>query len=124
MMAYRYACGNIISGCFISIPELFLNFRDSFHTADGPSEKTLLDRYDDYDLLVLDDLGVQNTTDWSFQLLYMLINRRYDNMDPMIITSNYSLSELQEQMKDDRIPSRLYEICDVIEQKHQYRHTL
>ena len=122
-MAYKFACSETITGSFITVPELLLEFRNTYNEK-IMTETGLLNYYSGVGLLVLDDLGVQDTTAWSFQLLYMLINRRYNELLPIIITSNYNLSELAEKMEDDRIPSRLYEICDVIEQKHQYRHLL
>ena len=31
-------------------------------------------------MLVLDDLGVQKSTDWAFMMVYSLISYRYDNL--------------------------------------------
>jgi DNA replication protein DnaC len=121
-MAFNHACGTMLSAAFIGVPELLMEFRETFGKNAEETERQVLDRYSSVGLLVLDDLGTQITTDWSWQMLYILINRRYDDERPIIITSNYSLNELRDKTDDARIPSRLYEMCDVIENKENYRH--
>lgn len=46
------------------------------------------------DLLVLDDLGAEKTTDWASERLYVLVNERYNRRLPTIVTTNESLDEL------------------------------
>ena len=122
-IAYQWACRAVLRTEFIGVPELLLEFKNSYGNKWDETETQLLDRYARTGLLVLDDIGVQNTTDWAYQLLYILINRRYDEERPIIFTSNYSLEELREKLDDERIPSRIYEMCDVVSCKKQYRHT-
>jgi DNA replication protein DnaC len=100
-----------------------MQFRETYQKVSQETDREVLERYGKVGLLVLDDFGTQNTSDWAFTMLYMLINRRYDDMSPTIITSNYSLEELADKLEDDRITSRLYEMCDVIHNTKQYRHT-
>lgn len=112
---------------FISIPELLLKFKNSYsvkqnHNYDEDYEKKdtendLIERYSEIPFLVLDDFGVERITDWSFQLLYIIINRRYENEKKTIFTSNFSLKELAERLGDDRIPSRIQQMCEVVESK-------
>lgn len=45
-------------------------------------------------VLVLDDLGREKVSEWVVDRLYVLINRRYNEMLPTIVTSNYPMSEL------------------------------
>ena len=65
-------------------------------------------------LVFLDDLGAESPTGWVLEQLYMLINTRYMQMRPMIITSNLSLEQIGQAL-GDRIASRLVEMCDVVE---------
>lgn len=120
-VAFQQACRSPISAFFITVPELLLQFRATYDSAED-TEQSLLDRLSKVGLLVLDDFGTQATSDWAYQMLYMLINRRYDNMLPVIITSNYDLQRLEDSLDDKRITSRLYEMCDIVENKKQYRH--
>lgn len=46
------------------------------------------------DLLIIDDLGMDNFSDWSTSRMRLAIDTRYDTGKPTIITSNYSRSQL------------------------------
>ena len=106
-----------LSFIFINIPELLLKFRSTFSDDSEETEQEILERYTEVDLLVLDDFGVEKITDWSFQMLYILINRRYEYMKKTIYTSNFNLEQLAEKLGDDRIPSRIQEACEEINLK-------
>ena len=120
-IALQQALRSPVSSFFITVPEMLMQFRESYK-GDGETEREILDRLSKVGLLVLDDFGVQATTDWAYQMLYMVINRRYEDELPVIVTSNYDLAELANSMADDRITSRLYEMCDIVFTKTQYRH--
>lgn len=74
------------------------------------------------DLLVIDDLGKERCTEWTMSQLYSIINDRYEDMRPTIITTNYSPESLAAAMippggdrtKIDAIVSRLRESCAVV----------
>lgn len=102
---------------FIPVPELLLEFKSSYshNREDAPDEMELIKKYSEIDLLVLDDFGVEKITDWSFQLLYIVINRRYENLKKTIFTSNFNLEQLAEKLGDDRIPSRIQQMCEIIQ---------
>lgn len=111
----HFMTGKRTEALFISVPELLFEFKQSYDRKSEITENTLVDKYSKIPLLVLDDFGVERTTDWSFQLLYIIINRRYDNMKKTIFTSNLSLLQLAEKLQDDRIPSRIQQMCKIIE---------
>ena len=46
------------------------------------------------DLLIIDDLGKETTTEHNLSLLYRIINRLYENEKPIIITTNCSSKDL------------------------------
>ena len=102
---------------FITVPELLLEIRDSFSEKSNRLEKEIVETYSDVEYLILDDLGVEKVTDWSMQTLYLIVNRRYEQLKPTIVTSNYSLNELSDRMQDKRIASRLLAMCKVIKLK-------
>lgn len=67
-----------------------------------------------YDLLVLDDMGIEQRTEWSVSELEYLIDERYKAMKPTIITSNYSLGALRDLyggIEGERIASRIAGCC-------------
>lgn len=98
---------------WISAPDLLLEIRNTFRDGSERSELSVIEQYSECDLLVLDDLGAEKTSEWSLQTLYTIIDRRYREERQTIITSNLSLDELAEKV-DDRIASRLSELCRVV----------
>jgi len=65
-------------------------------------------------ILVIDDLGVTKETEWEIQTFYQIIDRKYEDMIPTIITSNLGLDEISKKM-GDRIASRIAGMCQVFE---------
>ncbi len=57
-------------------------------------------------LLILDDLGAAKATEWTEEITYRLINRRYNHMLPTLITTNLVINELRAYL-GDRVTSRL-----------------
>ena len=72
-------------------------------------------------LLILDDLGAQSPTAWAEEKLYQIINYRYVNRIPTVITSNVNPRDM-----DGRIASRLKDpfITRVVMQVPDYRDPL
>ena len=98
---------------FVKISEFFNQIKRSY---DDPelSEQTILDRYSETDILFFDDFGMERPTDWALSLLYLLVDRRYENLKTTIFTSNHSLGQIAEKFGDDRITSRIQRMCKVI----------
>lgn len=61
-------------------------------------------------LLLLDDLGAAKASEWTEEILYRLVNDRYNAMLPGLFTSNVPLREAL----GDRIASRLAEMCQQV----------
>ncbi|HSH50403.1 MAG TPA: ATP-binding protein [Bacteroidales bacterium] len=104
---------------FVSIPNLLEEIKASFSNNQStqiPQRSTndILEHYSNLDFLILDDLGTEQTTDWSLNILRMIINNRYENLLRTIITSNLDLEELSVQV-DDRVSSRISEMCQIID---------
>lgn len=78
-------------------------------------EQEIIDRYSFLPILGLDDLGMEKMTEFVVGILYEIIDSRYMNKPGgLIITSNLKISELAHKLGDDRIPSRLAQMCKVI----------
>jgi DNA replication protein DnaC len=103
MCAYGYR------GRFVSVQELLLECRDSFRK-DGSGLGDLLEELCGRGLLLLDDLGTENSTAFSRETMGQIVDRAYRNERPLIVTSNYPLEELTQRL-DDRTVDRLIEIC-------------
>ena len=64
-------------------------------------------------LLVIDDIGAEKASEWTAERLYTIIDHRYANCLPLIVTSNLPPSKLAEQT-GERSASRLAEMCEVV----------
>jgi DNA replication protein DnaC len=93
-----------------SLPRLLNEIRDT-HRAER-SHVDLLDRLVQVDLLHIDDVGAERTTDWVLEELYSIVNGRYEDERSMVITTNIlDRAALCEQITE-RTVSRLTEMCD------------
>ncbi len=86
---------------FITVPDLLDMLRFAF----SDPETTFEARFEEIrnaNLLILDDFGTQNATAWAQEKLFQIINYRYINKLPTVITTNLMLDEIE-----SRIRSRL-----------------
>lgn len=68
-------------------------------------------RYRDASVLLLDDLGAERKpTEFTEEINFRLINWRYENHKPTLITSNLLPKEIAARL-GDRVTSRLIEMC-------------
>ena len=92
----------------MGVPTLFLTVPDLLDTlrfAYNDPEATFEQRFEEIrtsPLLILDDFGTQNATPWAQEKLFQLLNYRYINKLPLVVTTNLSLEEIE-----GRIRSRL-----------------
>ena len=106
---------------FITIPDLLDTLRYAY---DDPAV-TFEERFEEIRkarLLVMDDFGTQNATAWAQEKLFQILNYRYINHLPLVITTNLSLGEIE-----DRISSRLQDpelVTRVMIQATDYRRPL
>ncbi|MBQ2676220.1 MAG: ATP-binding protein [Clostridia bacterium] len=70
------------------------------------SDTTTLENIKNCDLLILDDLGTEFTTQFITSVIYDIINTRILNGKPTIINTNLNLEELESKYSD-RIVSRI-----------------
>ena len=106
----------------ISISKLLSIIKDSFDKHGDLGEADVLNTVRDASLLVLDDLGVEYKTAWAYEKLYAIIDTRYRSGKPTIITTNFTLDTLRENLAtidlrtratdpSERIFSRITEMC-------------
>jgi len=112
----------------ISISRLLALIKDSFDKHDSYGETDVLNTIRDANLLVLDDIGVEYKTAWAYEKLYAIIDTRYRANKPTIITTNFTLDALRENLAtvdlksrlrdpSERIFSRITEMCAFHEMK-------
>ena len=96
-----------------SLPRLLAEIRTTYDDDSDRTYTALLDRLTEVDLLHVDDVGTEKTSDWVLEQLYSIINARYEEERAVIITTNLKRDELAAQIHE-RTVSRLEEMCELI----------
>ena len=73
----------------------------------------IVDRLCRYPLLIIDDFGIERETDYTLEQIYNIVDSRYRNQRPLIVTTNLALGELKDpqDVAHARIYDRLLEMC-------------
>src|SRR5437762_292867 len=105
---------------FSNFQALIQEIQASFDSDEVPSKSELLRPLLECDLLVLDELGSQKPTTFVQDILYYVINSRYNDERTTIFTTNYtdappdSKEEPLHARIGARLRSRLYEMAALI----------
>lgn len=79
---------------FITMIDLLAKIKATFNGQSPENEEKLMRLYKNVDLLILDDMGKELPTPWALSKIFELVNARYENYKPVIVTSNYTPAEL------------------------------
>lgn len=76
-------------------------------------ESTIINRLNKAKLVIFDDFGAERSTDYVAERAYSIMNSRYSSKLPMIVTTNLSLREIEQEqsVKYKRIYDRILENC-------------
>lgn len=116
---YTVAC---IANCLIEkmLPVICVNadsllsrIKDTYKKWGKEVEEDVLRGLDNADLLIIDDLGTEQDTEWTRTKIYNILDSRYRNGLPLIITTNLSLMELKNRY-EKRTYYRILEMCTPI----------
>ena len=107
---------------FKTCADLLSDVKEAYDSKDKRDQE-IMNIYKTVDLLVIDDLGKERCTDWSMSVLYQIVNARYENNKPIIITTNYSHDGLIKAMTPNgsdatrikAIISRLFEMSTKVQ---------
>ena len=108
-------------GIFYDTRDLLRVIRGTYDPMNQTAEIDVLRPVMEADMLVLDDLGAEKTSEWVEETLNHIVNARYSAQRTTVLTSNY------EEKGDDttdpdslvvrigyRMRSRLHEMCDLV----------
>lgn len=108
-----YGAVRLLSGCGVRTrwvattgPDLYAALRPR-HGIDSEAE---FRRYRDARLLLVDDLGAAKPSEFTEEINFRLINHRYENELPTLMTSNVLPKQLKDRL-GDRVASRIAEMC-------------
>ncbi len=83
---------------FLTVPDLLDMLRFSYDSEDTTFENRF-NEIRNASLLILDDFGTQNATGWAQEKLFQIINYRYINKLPLVITTNLSLDDVEARFR-------------------------
>ncbi len=97
---------------YIVYTDLLQEIRDSYEDSNGESELKLISSVQEIPVLLIDDLGTEKASEFASNILYQIIDKRYREERPIILSTNFSIQELQERFSimGERIFQRLLEM--------------
>ena len=98
------------------IPVLMTNVTkivDTYGEVPLADKASMMESIRNYDLLIIDDLGAERSTEYAKEILYKVINGWYCTGKPLIVTTNLPVKSLRETVDESlsRIYSRVLERC-------------
>jgi DNA replication protein DnaC len=102
----------IVEPIFWNVSELFHELRSDFDRQQGQKMHIEDQIMQHKGILFLDDIGSEKVSDWVLETFYLIINSRYNEMSPIIFTSNFNIGEIATRL-GERIASRIVESCDI-----------
>ena len=94
----------------VSINKMLERIKKTYSSYGKEGEETVLKSLSNADLLIIDDLGTEQISEWSQAKIYNIIDARYRNELPIIVTTNIKVTDLEE-MYHKRTYDRLMEMC-------------
>jgi DNA replication protein DnaC len=87
-----------VPALFITVPDVLDQLRFAYQDPDSTFEK----RFEEIrraPLLILDDFGTQNATEWAEEKLFQILNFRYTNQLPLVVTTNLPLDDIEPRLR-------------------------
>ena len=102
---------NNIDILFLILPEFLEELRFSFQNGGEFNEAEIMQRAEKAKILILDDLGAHNYSEWTKNKIFTLLNYRLNHQLPCVITTNLTIDEM-DTVIGSRFISRILEMCD------------
>jgi DNA replication protein DnaC len=109
------------SGLFYDTRDLLRMIRSTYDPSIRTTELEILRPVMNTEVLVLDDLGAEKTSEWVEETMNLIVNTRYNERRMTLFTSNYlDIPDDTDQNSllfriGHRMRSRLHEMCDFVE---------
>jgi len=107
-------CAACIANALIDkgVPVLMTSF-PSVLKVDSFEVNDMIRQAQEYDLIVLDDVGVERESDYALEVAFQFIDARYRTGKPLIVTTNLTVQEMAsvQNIKLKRIYDRILEMC-------------
>ncbi len=94
----NYAVQMGVPALFITVPDLLDTLRFAYNDPHATFEQRF-EQIRRAPLLILDDFGTQNATSWAQEKLFQIINFRYINRLPLVVTTNLALDQIEARIR-------------------------
>lgn len=91
---------------FMNAPDLLDHLRATYQPNSELGYDQLFDRVKDIDLLILDDLGTENPSPWAQEKLFQIIDYRYTQSRPTVITTNTRVEDMEDRLRSRLLDNR------------------
>lgn len=102
------------SVAYVSAPDILFQLERAHFSYDYTEEQEILSTLSECDLLIIDDLGTEFTTNYTTSQIYNFFNNRILRKKPIIINTNFTIKEL-ENAYTQRFVSRIMGSCDKLD---------
>lgn len=96
---------------FLTVPDLLDELRAGYGDGAGGFERRF-EQVRSAPLVVLDDFGTHNATEWAGEKLFQILNHRYINRLPVVITTNLAIEQIDPRLRsrilDPELVDRIY----------------
>lgn len=76
----------------VSINGLLSRIQKTYNSWGKEAESDIIRSFINADLLIIDDLGTEKSSEWSRSMIYNIVDSRYRSKLPLIITSNLEIN--------------------------------
>lgn len=117
-----------IQPLFITVPDLLDSLRFTYQDPNASFEERF-EKIRQSPLLIMDDFGTQSATPWAKEKLFQIINYRYINKLPLVVTTNLMLGEIEgrirSRLEDKALTKHVYiEANDYRQHDDDFQHEL
>lgn len=99
---------------YVVFSDLIAAIKDSFNNeGSAHTESRIMAAAKDARVLILDDLGAEQVTEFVTNRLFDILNYRCNHNKPLVVSSNLSSQQIGD-LYGKRIASRLWEMCELV----------
>jgi len=99
----------MIPATITSFPKILADLQSDIHI----NRNRYLHQLNEYDLLAIDDFGVERSTEYAWEIMFSIVDERYKVKKPLIITTNLTPGMLRAETRitEQRVYNRILEMC-------------
>ena len=109
---YQYEARKV--ALFVVVSDFLDHLRSTFSPESKLSYDRLFESVKNAPLLILDDFGEQSATPWVQEKLYQMINHRYNARLATVITTSYSLEQVERRISSRLVDPKISMVFNII----------